>query len=349
MPLGMQTPETDLWVPRPEPGEHWDPHTIHTHYFGFSVADAELGAFIYIRWQPEFPLCGAGVCIFRGMDNVCLLDMDYLDYEVTMPWPEVEGNRITTRNGLQVEFLEPGVRARVSYKSADGFCDFDMIQSAISPLLARGHVMPGEEEHHDDISRQPGGSEQFMRVEGELRLEGQSYSLDPYAIRDRSWSQVRTERRGAVDSPPVGWSPMCFDDRLMLNQIGFEPVDTDPAWKGLYEIPADAPTHHWGWLIDDGEPQLITRVRRNVLEYHPRLHAATRQELELDAEDGRSYRFTGEAYTIAAVPAWPNLAAAIGVYRWEDEQGRSSDQTYQEVAFDRYHREMTRRARLARA
>jgi hypothetical protein len=347
VPIGTQLPETDLWVPQPEPGDHWDPHTIHTHYFGFSIAEAELGAFLYLRWQPAFPLCGAGVCIFRGMDNVHLLDMDYLDYEVTMPWPEVNGNRIATRNGFQIEFLEPGVQARVSYASSDGVCSFDMVQTAISPLVARGHVMPGEEHHHDEPgTRGPGGSEQFMRVEGEITLDGQTWTMDPYAVRDRSWSQVRTETRGAVNVPPMAWTPACFDGEMMLNQIGIDAPDTDPAWKELYDVPADAPTHHWAWIAErGGEARGITRVHRNVLEYHPRLHAATKQVMEVEDEAGRTYRFTGEAYAMAAVPGWPNLAAAIGVYRWEDERGRISDQTYQEIAFDRYFREMTRRGR----
>lgn len=46
--------------------ENWDPHTIHTHYFGFSIPSAEIGAFLYIRYQPAFPLCQGGVSIFRG-------------------------------------------------------------------------------------------------------------------------------------------------------------------------------------------------------------------------------------------------------------------------------------------
>jgi hypothetical protein len=55
-------------------GKEWDAHTIHTHYFGFSVPEARLGAFLYVRYQPAFPLCQGGVCIFQGSDNVTPLD-----------------------------------------------------------------------------------------------------------------------------------------------------------------------------------------------------------------------------------------------------------------------------------
>jgi hypothetical protein len=279
------------------------------------------------------------------MDNVHYLDMELLDYEMAMPWPEVVGNRITTANGLEVDFLEPGREVRVAYTSGDGVASFEMVQTAIMPLLARGHVMPGEE-LHGDAALSPGGSEQYMQCVGELVLDGETYELDRYAIRDRSWSQVRTERRGAVEIPPIGWSPMCFDGEVMFNQIGFEPADTDPAWGGLYDVPAEQPTHHWGWIHSRQGTSALTRVRRNVLEYHPALYAAVRQEIEADDEDGGTHYFTGDAIAMASVPAWPNAAAAIGVFRWEDEQGRSSASTYQEVSFDRYHRAMKRRGRL---
>ena len=44
--------------------------------------------------------------------------------------------------------MEPGRQARVTYASADGRTSIDVTQTAVSPLLARGHVVPGEEAHH---------------------------------------------------------------------------------------------------------------------------------------------------------------------------------------------------------
>src|SRR5690606_7797012 len=102
MPLDTHPGSTDLYVPR-HAGTEVDPHLIHTHYFGFNVPEAAIGAWIYIRYQPHFPLCNAGVSVFRGLDNVGPLGIEYDDYEMTLPWPTVEGNVITTRNGLRIE------------------------------------------------------------------------------------------------------------------------------------------------------------------------------------------------------------------------------------------------------
>ncbi len=342
MSLTTHPAESDLLLPLPGAGDDWDPHTIHTHYFGFSVPEAQLGAFLYIRYQPAFPLCQGGVVLFRGLDNVGIIDVDHLNYEMTMPWPAIEGNRITTANGLSIEFLEPGRVARITYDSGDG-TTIDVTQTAVTPLLARGHVMPGEDLHHG-AGTAPGGSEQFMHCVGSLTLDGETFGVDCFAPRDRSWRQVRKETRGTVPVPPVGWSPMYFGEDLIFNQISYEAPDTDPAYTGVYDVPADRPTHHFAWLQQGEVTKAITRIRRNVTEYHPQLFMAVRQEIEAEDEDGTVHRFSGEAIAAATLPAWPNVSFHDSVYRWEDEHGRVAHATYQEIWFDRYQRAMKARA-----
>src|SRR5258705_8194181 len=108
MAIATQPPETDLILPLPATGESWDPHTIHTHYFGFSVPEAALGAFLYVRYQPAFPLAQGGVCIFRGLDNVSPLDMEFLDYEITMPCRRSKAGRSRRRTASPSSSSSPG-------------------------------------------------------------------------------------------------------------------------------------------------------------------------------------------------------------------------------------------------
>jgi hypothetical protein len=91
MSLSTQPPESDLLVPLPGEGDDWDPHTVHTHYFGFTVPEAEIGVFLYIRYMPYFPLCQGGVLAFQGMNNLAVTEAAYHDYLISMPWPEIEG------------------------------------------------------------------------------------------------------------------------------------------------------------------------------------------------------------------------------------------------------------------
>jgi hypothetical protein len=338
VPLRTNPPETDLWLPRPSAGETWDPHTIHTHYFGLSVPEAAIGVFVYVRSQPVFGLCSGGVCIFRGLDNRFPLGIEHLDWTVTMPYPEIVDGALTTANGLRIEFLEPGRVARLTYTSADGSTSFDVTQTAVTPLLARGHVMPGED-RDTDPAQQPGGSEQFMHCVGELVVNGDRHAVDCHPIRDRSWRQTRSERE--IDHPPVAWSPMRFGDDLMFNQVGFESPDTGPAWKGLFDVPDGARTFHFGWVWSDGEARHLTRVRRDVSRYHPELFAALEQDIEAEDETGATWRFHGQAVAMAHLPSWPNNFFVDSLYRWEDREGRVAHCTYQEAWYRRFHRAMT--------
>lgn len=344
MPIQLQPGDTDLLIPLAENGEPFDPYTVHTHYFGISVPEAGIGAFVYARYQPAFALSQGGTVIFRGLDNTTLLDADYHDYRVTMPWPDVQGNAIRLANGLTIEALEPGELLRVRYASPDGSTSFDVEQRAVTPLLARGHVVPGEEEHHDRDGVRHGGIEQFMHCTGELVLRGERHEVDCLAVRDRSWNQIRGEDPGgARRTPPVGWTPISFGEDLSFNATSIEAPDTDPAWKGVCDVPDGAPTHLTAWVVRDGEPREVVEVRRNVLEYHPTQYAALRQEVEAVDEKGDRYRFFGEALSMSAVHSWPNIAFHDSVYRWTDEAGRETHCTYQEIWYDDYQHAMKTR------
>jgi hypothetical protein len=320
MPLNVQPGETDLIFPLPPEGEQWGPYLIHTHYFGFCIPEHQIGGLTYIRYQPGFPLCGGGVEFYRGLDNAALTTVEHIDYGLTMPWPEVtdNGTKVTTANNLRFEFTTPGQQMRISYEAADGSAALRLDANAVTPLCARGHVMPDEELH---TSQTPGGSEQFMHMTGTLRLGDTDYDVDCHYIRDRSWRQVREEGRNASTYPPISWTPMYFGDHLAFNQIGFEDPASNPVWAPDYELPDGVRTHNWGWLCRDGELLDITRVRRKVTRVHPVLLAPLAQEIEVTDERGDTYIVKGEAIGFAPIPGWHNLASLEALMRWEDETG----------------------------
>lgn len=335
--LAVHQPETDLiGVQSQPPDSGWEPHTVHTHYFGFQVPEAGIGAFTYLRYQPYFSLSQGSVIIFEGLDHHSPLDMAYLDWQMTMPYPSVEGSTITAVNGYRIEFLELGRRAVISYQSPDA--SFEIEQTAVTPLVARGAVIPGENLH---ASHQPGGSEQFMHCVGELRLRGRTYPVDCYMPRDRSWRQSRTEERGGRHDPPIAWTPIYFpDSELAFNQVGFESADTNPVWAGALAIPAGAPEHHFAWVCDHGELRELTRVHRAVDELHPFFPAPLRQRIEATDSAGVEYRFTGEAVALAPIPSWPNAFTWDSVIRWTDQNGLVGYGPCQGIWYDAFARLM---------
>ncbi|HEX6391253.1 MAG TPA: tyrosine protein kinase [Solirubrobacteraceae bacterium] len=318
MSTTTQPPETDLLVPRPEAGEQWDLHTIHTHYFGFNIPEHAIGTFAYIRYMPAIGISHAGFMAYQGMDNLTLVDCLHSDYNLACPYPEADGNAFSA-NGLTFDFVEPGRVAQITYRSLDGRCEVDVRAEAVTPLAARGHVIPGEEQHTTSSS---GGSEQFMHYTGELRVGGETYAVDCHAARDRSWRQVREEKLEANAHPPVMWTPVYFGPDLAINQVGWAAPDTDPLWSDAFDLPEGAPTHHFAWVSVDGEVRNVVRVRRRDVELHPQTLAPLKTEIEAEDETGATYTLRGEAIGFAPLPAWFNIAAYETLFRWEDEQGR---------------------------
>ncbi|KAF2186199.1 hypothetical protein K469DRAFT_687203 [Zopfia rhizophila CBS 207.26] len=154
----LVSPEADLIFPEPEAGEEWPTHTIHTHYFGFSIPEEEIGPFIYIRAQPYFKTCLVGISIFKGVDNLRPLDCEHDNIINTLPWPKVTSNVIETANGLKLDFIAPGKKCRITYKGKDGSTHFDIRQTALRPMLPKGFVMPGEDRDTDPRRNQGGWS-----------------------------------------------------------------------------------------------------------------------------------------------------------------------------------------------
>lgn len=350
MAWGTQPGSTDLLLPPATPGDGTHPYTVHTYYFGFTIPEVRIGAYLYFRAQPAFGLCQGGPVIFRGLDNAELLDAAYHDYRATMPWPTITDNTVTVDNGYVIEWPEPGRLARLRYTSPDGSVAFEMEQRAITPLLARGHIIPGEDDHHEGATREPGGSEQFMHVTGRLKLRDERFDIDCFHVRDRSWNQVRTEDPGGARRiPPLGWTPICFGDDLAFNTTSIEPADTDPAWTGLYDEPPGEPFFN-SWVVRHGEPRKLVDVRRNVLRYHPVLLSAIEQEIDAVDETGERYRFHGQAVAQAPMFSWPNIAFRDSTFRWTGLDGTAGGRvthcTYQEVFYDAYLRGVRQRSRL---
>jgi hypothetical protein len=346
MELKVAPNESDLHVPLPPATARWHPQTIHTHYFGFQIPEQAIGAYIYLRFFPALGMIQGGTSIFRGLENRTPLDAAHLNYESTMPWPTIAGSRIESDNGLTLDFVEPGRRVLVRYRSPDGQASFDLEQVGITPLFFRGHIMPGEETHQAALSG-GGGSEQFMYCTGTLTLEGDTYDIDCFPARDRSWQQVRVERE-VPKMPPIGWSPICFGEHFALNQVGYESAETNPAFLDAFEIPRDKPAHHFGFVVDHGETHALTSVHRKVLAHDPTNFHPLRQTLEATDENGTLHRFLGEAIALCPTPAWPNAQSCDSVTRWTREaDGSVAFNSYQELWFGDFQHLMRARQRSA--
>ena len=341
MPLHVHPGTTDLLLPAPGSDPGHGAYTVYTHYFSAIVPEARIGIYAYLRCQPGLGLSQGGVSIYRGLDNLSLLDAEHHDYRATMPWPTIHDAAIDVPNGMRIEVPTPGEHLRLLYGSPDGEVVLEVDLRALTPLVARGHVADIDAAGGETPA---GGSEQLVRATGRLLLHGERHEIDCATLRDRSWGRERREPPGGgANVPPLGWVGVHFPGRYSTSHRGFEPADTDPAWLGVNELPG-GPHHIGGWLQVDGRLRGLRDVRRTVHERHPITHVPLVQSIEVTDDDGRTVRFDGEAIAAAPVTSWPNIEIRDAVYRWTDrESGDVAHSSFQEGWYDRFQRAMKHR------
>jgi len=337
--------DTEIYIPTPGEGEVWSPWTVHTHYYSFSADEGNIGAYLYLRWQPASRTSQGGVSIFEGSDAVETLDMAHHDYRNTLGWPEVteDGRKFTMAQNYAIENAEDLKSARLTYNSADGGTSFDLVTTGVTPLYARGHVVPTElglEGH----ALQPGGSDQLVDVVGDLVLNGKHHDVDCHAFRDRSWGQLRPE--APMATPPAACIPQYYGPDLAFNAVTIEHPDTDPSWRGIYEWPEDRSPVLYGWGMVDGEFVDIVDVVRDCSDFHPDHTCPQHQEVDITFSNGKTIHVVGDMVSMTTVFTWANAIVRCGVYRWQAPDGRIAYDSYQEMYFDgSYAREMRRRLR----
>lgn len=272
-----------------------------TQYFGFSVPEAEIHGFLYLWYHPHLKVVGAGPMVAKGIKNLSLA-CELIDYQSYLPEDQLNGGLTGFKlsNGYSVEMLEPGRIFQVRYEDAPRGNLIDLRYTAVSDIL----MWPGDKHF-----------EQVMKVEGQLKLRGQSYDVGGYNVRDRSWGEARLEN--SLPGPPIGWMTGVFDEKLAFNVTAFDHPDLEPLWKDDFAVDR-AKLFKFGWLILDGERVAVQDARTKTV-YDPETMMPTGCEAHVVDVAGREYHFSGQVTAGAPIHPFPNNRAPICLVRWEYE------------------------------
>ena len=223
--------------------------------------------------------------------------------------------------GCVIEFLEPGRVARVTYASADGARPSTSSPTGVTPLLARGHVVPGEEDHHSDPGAVPGGSEQFMHMTGELVLQRRAPRSGLLLPARPLLAPGPHGDRGTAAGPAGGLVADVLRRRSDLQSDLLRGAGHRPRLARHLRHPG-RPAH---------APLRLAAAGRQDPGHRPgppqragvpaATFTALRQEIEAEDETGGGPPLHGEAIATATMPAWPNVSFHDSVYRWTDETG----------------------------
>lgn len=262
------------------------------------IPEENIYSQVHIWVHPNLNVVTAGLGVARGHKK-SMISAELLDVRAYHSAANLgDGSNMRFDNGLHVEIVEPFKKIRIRYDDPDRGNALDLTVTDFSPP-----VMRGSENHFD----------QATRNKGTVTLRGESYAIDSYGIRDRSWGQLRTE--GLVPAPPFTWMTGIFPDQnLSWNLAAFDDPDRDPDWKGLFDIDR-AEMIHDGWVcIGDRMSRLsnaskITRRAPDTLR--PLSH-----EIRFTDMWGRDYLITGRITATLPWTGWPNMFAWLCLTEW---------------------------------
>jgi hypothetical protein len=177
VPEGYQVTPADDDFHRPPTDDPW---WNETAWFSFMVPERALYCYVYPWVRPNLGLHGGGVMVWDDRGRYPW-EAVHWNYQWHHPYPELGDLRdVVFPTGVRIQCQESMQRYRVAYDHPD--CSLDVVFDAIVPP----HALGGAD---DTTGTFAGHIDQQGRVTGRLVLAGESFTVDCYGVRDRSWGR----------------------------------------------------------------------------------------------------------------------------------------------------------------
>jgi len=296
-----------------------DPYWAESSWFSWAIPERDINGFFYNHFRPNmncllggpamWDRSGEHVWDFRYFDWQLMrvpppgrFGVDYNKYDWEAPW------------SMSLKMLEPLRRYRLHY-DRNGF-RLDLEFEAVAEPSEVG-LRPGLERAFRLHFEQPG------RIRGSVELDGETFAVDCFSIRDGSHGPrfLETVTPGgyawSTADENTGWHIMAKDENNCRDTVAMG-----------------------GYILRDGSMAPIVKGVRRVLE-----RVGPRPErLEIEAEDalGRTLHATGTAQTPAEFMLFPDRGQWWTLFRWDYDGfvgAVGEDQEYYGIHdFRRWHR-----------
>ncbi len=222
-------------------------YQMDSSWFGFYVPERQLYVWCYHIVFHNLGIGSGGVFAWEGqVSNIAEMSY-YKNYPLLKLGERRDRRDFTFPSGMHLKVIEDLQKYRIGYDDGD-LVAFDLIYEGVLPAAANVHPVTNEPWHID----------QLCRVTGDLKLKGETMTVDCYCIADHGWGS--RDPRQAIDVGPwksispelLGATPVCYS---------FGAVSEDNCFflfnpKFWHE--ADMPLH--GYLVKEGEAGMIERA-----------------------------------------------------------------------------------------
>lgn len=294
--------DDDFLHPKQNANVHGDSLT-ETQYLGISAPEHGIHGMGYLWHHPNLKVVSGGIWVFKGV-NTNMLDSEMVDMRMFMSDRVLENDlrRYRLESGYGVEVVKPLEHLHLTYDDAPRGNRADLHYTAVTPP-----VMFGDGNHF----------EQTLRVRGELSLRGQTYKVDTYNVRDRSWGKLRSEN--PMTLPPTSWCTGAFNDDLSFNCNIFDHAFDNQHVDSRLAMPAEQALNG-GWVWRNGRFRRIVKALKQARR-EPGSHVVRELSLAMTDEDGRTLGVRGQLVASSPWNTWPNTKISIGLMRWETDDG----------------------------
>lgn len=268
-----------------------------TWFWNFHVPEAKINCFAYCWVHPNLKMSSGGLIIYQG-HKPSHLACELFDYRDYLSLQVVgDGSNIAFPNGLTVTALEPLTKLSMVFEDAARDTAFDLIANAVDVPIMRAN-----NQHF----------EQLMHVTGTLRLRGKDHRVDCYAVRDRSWGELRPESNAPV--PPYTWVTGAFGPDFAFNVGSHDDPSRDPEWSGLIDAPQRI--FNDGWVLLNGEQRRITQASKITRRQGDR-HAPVTHSYRFTDDHGEHYEIEGTLIAQTEWGGWSNMTCHLGLVEWK--------------------------------
>ncbi|QEC46425.1 hypothetical protein FSW04_01745 [Baekduia soli] len=278
-----------------------DPTWLETNWFPFIVPERNLRGYVYACFRSNLKVAMSIVVLWSGEEVLNVLQTDYWDQRVHLPFPSGNLDDYRLDNGLHVRMTEPLQRWEISY---DGFKDMHLELEATAMMPAvTSHMtrLPegGDFSHFHNVdpslAAASGHIDQTMMMRGELHLRGERIDIAFASNRDHSWSP----------RPEFGHGFGYFDEGFFGEEFSFH-VQTRSRHLDVSPVSN-------GYLLEHGE---VILLKAGTGRYETDGWFTRRLVYELEDERGRSHRIEGRPTSQFIFPSWPNQFNIVGLTQW---------------------------------
>ncbi|MCV7412452.1 DUF7065 domain-containing protein [Mycobacterium florentinum] len=297
----MISPADDVFHQRTD-----DPFWNESAWFGFSIPERTLNGFVYFYHRPNMKYSSGGIaiwdptgeemynCRYYDMGSIFPLDPTWEMYDFGFP------------NGLHVHCVEPWKTYRLSYGGNSSFyagagCELELTWESFLPPHQTGQPEGQQEwaparQHYE----QPG------RMKGTVKVDGETFHVDCWSMRDHSWGVRKLVNNTRGYFP---WGIASEKSGFQVYAMSDLPPERDPVTDTKLRIAA-------GWYLKGGRYGSLsngtctTTMRRDD-------GAPMRMEMCGIDSLGREFKAVGNAKAILSTVLYPWMFQWWAQFEWE--------------------------------